>query len=82
MKHDIFKDKQLSLALGEALTALSVSTPSNPAAALAMKQLKSLAGCEMHITHIPTPNDENSLRKLGINLTSEPVFASRNIFME
>ena len=82
LKHDIFKEKQLSLALGEALTALSVSTPSNPAAALAMKQLKYLAGCEMHLTHIPTPNDENSLRKLGINLTSEPVFASRNIFME
>ena len=26
--------------------------------------------------------DETALRKLGINITSEPVFASRNIFME
>ena len=29
-----------------------------------------------------TPGDEAALRKLGVNLTSEPVFASRNIFME
>ena len=82
LKHDVFKEKQISLALSETLTALSVSTPSNPAAALAMKQLKRLAGCEMHLSHIPTPGDEAALRKLGVNLTSEPVFASRNIFME
>ena len=82
LKHDIFRDKQLSLALSETLIALSVSTPSNPAAALAMEQLPSLAGCEMHLTHIPTQGDEAALRKLGINITSEPVFASRNIFME
>ena len=82
LKHDIFKDKQISLALNETLTALSVSTPSNPAAALAMKRLSMLSGCEMHISHMPSAGDENGLRKLGINLTSEPIFASRNLFME
>ena len=82
LKHDIFAEKQISLALSETLTALSVSTPSNPAAALAMAQLEKLRGCEMHMSHIPPAGDETGLRKLGINLTSEPVFTSRNLFME
>ena len=38
--------------------------------------------CEMHISHLPTAGDESGLRKLGINLTSEPRFTSRNLFME
>jgi uncharacterized protein (UPF0371 family) len=82
LKQEVFAEKQISLALGEVLTALSVSTPSNPAAALALAQLEKLHGCEMHISHIPPSGDEIGLRKLGINLTSEPVFTSRNLFME
>ena len=82
LKHDVFAEKQISLALGETLTALSVSMPSNPAAALALAQLDKLRDCEMHISHIPPVGDESALRKLGIHLTSEPVFTSRNLFME
>ena len=82
LKRDVLKNKQLSLAVGETLTALSVSVPSNPAACLAMKQLAKLNGCEMHSSHIPTGGDEVGLKRLGINLTSEPLFASRNLFME
>lgn len=82
LKQEVFSEKQISLALSETLTALSVSTPSNPAAGLALEQLDKLRGCEMHISHIPPSGDETGLRKLGINLTSEPVFTSRNLFME
>jgi len=35
----------------------------------------------MHLTHIPPPGDEAGLRQLGINVTSEPVFASKNLFV-
>ena len=48
---------------------------------LGMEKLKELRGCEMHITHIPTPGDEAGLRRLGINLTSEPNFAGKNLFV-
>ena len=82
LKRDVLKNKQLSLALGETLTALSVSVPSNPAARMAMEQLSKLNGCEMHTSHIPGAGDEVGLKRLGINLTSEPVFTSRNLFME
>ena len=82
LKKNILKNKGISLDLGETLTALSVSVPSNPAARLAMRKLAKLSGCEMHISHLPTPGDEVGLRKLGIHLTSEPRFTSRNLFLE
>lgn len=72
----------MSLDLDETLIALSVSVPSNSAAKLAMEQLRKLAGCEMHLSHLPTPGDEAGLRKLGINLTSDPAFAGRELFVD
>ena len=82
LKQDILHNREISLDLAETLTALSVSTPSNPAAKLAMKKLSLLANCEMHISHMPPIGDEASLRKIGINLTSEPYFASHNLLLD
>ena len=82
LKHDVFQSKQISLGLTETLTALSVSGPSNPAADLALRRLGELKDCEMHLSHMPGGSDESALRRLGINVTSEPVFANRNLFME
>ena len=76
------KSRRVSLDLGEALIALSVSVPGNPAAQLALQQLSKLSGCEMHLTHLPSPGDEGGLRKLGINLTSEPKIAGSELFMD
>jgi len=46
-----------------------------------MEQLKELHGCEVHMTHIPTPGDEAGLRRLGVNLTSDPDFPTKNLFI-
>jgi uncharacterized protein (UPF0371 family) len=43
--------------------------------------LKELENCEVHMTHIPTPGDEAGLRRLGVNLTSDPNFSSKNLFI-
>ena len=80
-KKDVLKGKMLSLDLEETLIALCISSISNPAAHLAVEKLKELRGCEVHITHIPTPGDEGGLRKLGLNVTSDPNFASKNLFV-
>ena len=82
LRKNFLKSRRLSLDLGEALIALSVSLPSNPAAKLALKKLSELADCEMHMTHLPTPGDAAGLRKLGINLTSEPKIAGSNLFVD
>ena len=80
LKRDFMKSKRISLDLGEALIALSVSVPGNSTAEIAMRKLADLNGCEMHLTLLPSPGDEAGLRRLGINLTCDPLFASSNLF--
>ena len=81
MKTEILNEKNLSLDVVETLIALSISATSNPAAQLAMECLKDLQGCEVHMTHIPTPGDEAGLRRLGVNLTSDPNFSTKDLFV-
>jgi uncharacterized protein (UPF0371 family) len=81
LKKDILRMPSVSLDLEETLIALGMSATSNPAAKIAMGRLKDLAGCEFHTTHIPTPGDEAGLRRLSVNVTSDPNFASRSLFI-
>ena len=80
-KRNVLDGKRLSLDLEETLIALSISGASNPAAQTAMLKLKEVRGCDVHITHIPTPGDEAGLRKLGLNLTCDPDFSTRCLFL-
>ena len=81
LKSSILNKKTVSLNLDETLIVLSISATTNPTAKLAMDKLSELYNCEAHITHIPTPGDEAGFRNLGINLTSDPVFSSKNLFI-
>jgi len=80
-KKDVLKGKMTSLDLEEMLIALSISATMNPAAEMAIEKLKELAGCDVHLTHIPTPGDAAGLRKLGVNVTSDPEFPSKYLFV-
>jgi uncharacterized protein (UPF0371 family) len=79
-KKNILNVKTLSLDLEETLISLSISAAHNPSAQLAMEKLKELAGCDVHMTHIPTPGDAAGLRRLGVNLTSEPNLSTKSFF--
>jgi len=81
LKKNVLNKKSVSLDLEETLIALSISANSNPAAQMAMEKLKELQGCEIHMTHIPTPGDEAGLRRLGVNLTTDPNFSTKNLFI-
>ena len=81
LKTKVLNEKSLSLDLLETLIALSISATGNPAAQLAMEKLEELHGCEVHMTHIPTPGDEAGLRRLGVNLTSDPNFSTKDLFI-
>jgi uncharacterized protein (UPF0371 family) len=80
LKESILAAKTVSLNLDEALIALSISATADPTAQLAMEKLKELHGCEVHLTHIPSPGDEAGLKRLGVNLTAEPNFPSKDLF--
>jgi len=80
LKKNILSAKSVSLDLEETLISLGISATTNPTVQLALEKLKELEGCEVHMTHIPTPGDEAGLKKLGVNLTSEPNFSTKNLF--
>ena len=80
LKRDILRSRTVSLDLEEACIALSISAAGDPTAQVAMEKLKALRNCDVHLTHIPTPGDEAGLRRLGVNLTSEPNFPGKDLF--
>jgi uncharacterized protein (UPF0371 family) len=80
LKRDILRSKNISMDLEETMISLSIAAASNPTVKMAIEKLKELEGCEVHITHIPSPGDEAGLRRLGVNLTSEPTFSTKNLF--
>jgi uncharacterized protein (UPF0371 family) len=69
------------LNLEDTLISLSISALTNQTVQKALSKLKELKGCEIHLTHMPSPGDETGLKKLGVNLTSEPNFSSKNLFL-
>ncbi len=79
LKKDIMKAKSVSLDLDETLVSLSISAATNPVSKLALEKIVELRGCELHMTHIPTPGDEAGLRRLGINLTTDPNFSTKTL---
>ena len=60
------------LHTNEVLIALSGSAMRNEAAEAAMEALSSLRGCEVHSSVILSQVDEQTFKRLGVNLTCEP----------
>ena len=81
MKRNVSHQNTVSLNVEETLVALAVSATGNPTAQMALDGLSQLRGCEAHLTHMPAPGDEAGLRRLGVNLTSDPAFPSRELFI-
>lgn len=81
LKKDILHGRMVSLDVDETLIVLSISALSNPAAKMALENIGHLRDCEVHLTHIPTPGDEAGLRKLKVNVTCDPEFSSKSLFI-
>ena len=64
----------------EVLLALSICAVTNPLAEIAMQQLERLAGAEVHSTVILSQVDEGLLKKLGVNVTCEPVYETNKLY--
>ena len=57
----------------EVLVALSVLSEQDDNCRLALEQLPKLRGCQMHATVMLSDVDQRIFKKLGVNLTCEPV---------
>ena len=64
----------------EVLIALAISATTNPMATVAMEQLHKLKGCQAHISVIVSAVDKTIYRKLGIDLTCEPVYETKKLY--
>ncbi|MBR2916658.1 MAG: DUF1846 domain-containing protein [Clostridia bacterium] len=58
----------------EALIVLSICAATDERAEMAMQQLSKLRGCEVHSSVILSSVDEKVFKRLGTNLTCEPVY--------
>ena len=76
LKVDHLGNRNPRLHTDEVLIALSICAATNPTAELAMEQLNSLRGCEVHSSVILSSVDEKVFRRLGVNLTCEPRYES------
>ena len=64
----------------EVLVALSVSAATNYNAARALSKLPKLKNCEVHSTVILPAVDDNTFRRLGVNLTCDPGYQSHKLY--
>lgn len=64
----------------ELLIALSVCAVTNPLVAEAIDQLEELRGCEAHSSVILSHEDEELLKRIGINITFEPHYQTEKLF--
>ncbi len=80
LKSGTFKNKIKSLNSEEILLALSICAATNPMAHLAMEKLSELKGAQAHSTTILSKTDEQTFRKLGIDVTCDPVFPTENLY--
>jgi uncharacterized protein (UPF0371 family) len=68
------------LTLKEVLIALSICAATNPTVELALSRLDNLRGCEAHASSMLYESDEKILKSLGINVTCDPYFSTKELY--
>lgn len=80
LKKDIYGTDKPLLSLEEVLISLSISAVTNTMAALALKNLSQLFGCEAHSSVILSQGDDMVCKKLGYHITCESSFATDELY--
>ncbi len=80
LKINILGSRSSVLKVDDVLAALAITAATNTMTARAMEELPTLRDCEMHSTTMLHTGDEGTLRKLGLRLTCEPIYPSKDLF--
>ena len=80
LKDKTLQSKNIALNCEEILMALSICAATNPMAQVAVQKLSMLKGTQAHCTNIVGKTNEQTLRKLGIDLTCDQVFPTENLY--
>ena len=68
------------LHTNEVLVALAIESKNNELCAKALDALDLLKGCEAHSSVLLSEVDVNTFKKLGINLTQDPVYQTKKLY--
>ncbi|AXY25546.1 hypothetical protein CL176_05805 [Suicoccus acidiformans] len=82
LKEDALHSRIPTLTANEILIALAISAVTNPSAQLAYEQLPHLENCQAHASYILDSENEQTLKRLGINITNDPIYGKRNFFQQ
>ncbi len=80
MKTDMLGNHNPRLHTDEVLIALSICAATDEVAAKALEQVPKLKGLEAHSTVILSRVDEQTFRKLGVNMTCEPRYQTKKLY--
>ncbi len=80
MKTGVLGNHNPRLHTDEVLIALAICAATDKAAQIALEQVKKLSGCEAHSSVILSRVDEQTFRKLGVNLTCEPKYQTKKLY--
>ena len=80
LRKDYLHTKCSVLSLDDVLVALAISSSTNTKAKKALQQLPKLENCEAHCTYILSPAEEQTLKKLNINITCQPQYLNNHLF--
>ena len=69
------------LHASEVLIALAIQASTNTMSELALKQLPKLRGLQAHSSVILDENDLNTFKKLGIDVTEEPITYAKKLYI-
>lgn len=79
-KSDVLHNRRPILNANEILIALAISAVTNPTAQLCYDKLAELEGVQAHSTVMLKKDDEQILRNLGIDITSDAQYPSENLY--
>lgn len=82
LKQEVLKLNDCALDTTEVLMALSISAATNTMADLALQQLKELKSCQAHVTVMLSHSEKEAYRRLGIDTSTDPVFATNNLYYD
>lgn len=80
LKVNYLGSKNPRLHTDEVLIALSASAATDPNAQIALEQLPRLKGCEVHTSVLLSDVDTKIFKKLGVNLTCEPIYEEKRLY--
>ena len=80
LKSKTLASNRTALNCEEVLMALSISAATNPMAQVAMEKIAMLKGSQAHSTTIVSGADEQTFRKLGIDITCDPEYPTESLY--